>query len=272
MIQWAGTPVHQFKELGFTGSFRDRRVVQTLPDAADERGADRRRRGTTSSTRFAVSTGREPVKSGRHAGDLADPTQIIASRSTSHGRESGVVRVAADDAARSAWSRSHRRHGGKKVLIECPCHLGDRPGGRRGRRVRAPAALRPRLRRAPVACALPGTGRRASTRCSPRCSARRPAARAAWAARCTSWDEPRGFLGTVPIVGATVPLAVGAALAAKLTDTGRRRRVAYLGDGAMEEGVVHESLNLASEFRCRCSSSSRTTCSPATCTSSCVSR
>jgi pyruvate dehydrogenase E1 component alpha subunit len=58
------------------------------------------------------------------------------------------------------------------------------------------------------------------------------------------WDQPKGFYGSVPIVAGTVPLAVGAGLAAKLQQTGDIA-VAYLGDGAIEEGVVHESLNLA---------------------------
>lgn len=58
------------------------------------------------------------------------------------------------------------------------------------------------------------------------------------------WDQPNGFYGSVPIVSGTVPLAVGAALAAKMQG-GSDIGVAYLGDGAMEEGVVHESLNLA---------------------------
>lgn len=58
------------------------------------------------------------------------------------------------------------------------------------------------------------------------------------------WDGPHGFYGSVPIVAGTVPLAVGAALAAKMQGTGDVA-VAYLGDGAVEEGVVHESLNLA---------------------------
>ena len=58
------------------------------------------------------------------------------------------------------------------------------------------------------------------------------------------WDQPRGFYGSVPIVSGTVPLAVGAGLAAKLQKTGDVA-VVYLGDGAVEEGVVHESLNLA---------------------------
>lgn len=58
------------------------------------------------------------------------------------------------------------------------------------------------------------------------------------------WDQPRGFYGSVPIVAGTVPLAVGAALAAKMQKSGDVA-VAYFGDGAVEEGVVHESMNLA---------------------------
>ncbi len=58
------------------------------------------------------------------------------------------------------------------------------------------------------------------------------------------WDKPHGFYGSVPIVAGTVSLAVGAALAAKMQGTSDVG-VAYFGDGAVEEGVVHESLNLA---------------------------
>ena len=58
------------------------------------------------------------------------------------------------------------------------------------------------------------------------------------------WDRPKGFYGSVPIVAGTVSLAVGAGLAAKLSGLSDVA-VAYFGDGAVEEGVVHESLNLA---------------------------
>jgi TPP-dependent pyruvate/acetoin dehydrogenase alpha subunit len=58
------------------------------------------------------------------------------------------------------------------------------------------------------------------------------------------YDQPNGFYGSVPIVAGTVPLAVGAAMAAKLQKTDDIG-VAYIGDGAVEEGVVHESFNLA---------------------------
>lgn len=59
------------------------------------------------------------------------------------------------------------------------------------------------------------------------------------------WDQSVGFYGSVPIVAGTVSLAVGAGIAARLQNTSDIA-VAYFGDGACEEGVVHESLNLAS--------------------------
>lgn len=56
-----------------------------------------------------------------------------------------------------------------------------------------------------------------------------------------------GFYGSVPIVAGTIPIAVGAALAAKM-DGGSDIAVAFFGDGACEEGVLHESLNLAASY------------------------
>lgn len=53
-----------------------------------------------------------------------------------------------------------------------------------------------------------------------------------------------GFYGSVPIVAGTIPLAVGAAIAAKFDKTGDVA-VAFFGDGACEEGVFHECLNMA---------------------------
>ena len=58
------------------------------------------------------------------------------------------------------------------------------------------------------------------------------------------FDQPNGFYGSVPIVAGTVSLAVGAGMAAKLQGT-NDVGVVYIGDGAVEEGVVHESFNLA---------------------------
>jgi TPP-dependent pyruvate/acetoin dehydrogenase alpha subunit len=61
------------------------------------------------------------------------------------------------------------------------------------------------------------------------------------------WDAPNGFYGSVPIVAGTVSLAVGAALASRLQNK-NNIAVAYFGDGAVEEGVLHESLNLARQL------------------------
>ena len=57
-------------------------------------------------------------------------------------------------------------------------------------------------------------------------------------------DQAVGFMGSTPIVGGTVPLAVGSAWAASLKNTARVT-VVFFGDGCFEEGVVHESLNFA---------------------------
>jgi pyruvate dehydrogenase E1 component alpha subunit len=62
------------------------------------------------------------------------------------------------------------------------------------------------------------------------------------------FDPEHGLLGTVPIVGATIPIAVGAALAAKMDGRGDIG-VSFLGDGATEEGGFHESMNLAAAHR-----------------------
>ena len=57
-------------------------------------------------------------------------------------------------------------------------------------------------------------------------------------------DLAAGFLGAVPIVGATVPLAVGAAWAARLRGEDKVI-VAFFGDGTFEEGAIFESINFA---------------------------
>ncbi|HTA08585.1 MAG TPA: thiamine pyrophosphate-dependent dehydrogenase E1 component subunit alpha [Streptosporangiaceae bacterium] len=53
-----------------------------------------------------------------------------------------------------------------------------------------------------------------------------------------------GFLGENSIVGAGLPMAAGAALARKLQG-GRAVAVVSIGDGAMNQGAVHETLNMA---------------------------
>jgi pyruvate dehydrogenase E1 component alpha subunit len=57
-------------------------------------------------------------------------------------------------------------------------------------------------------------------------------------------DLERGVIGANGIVGAGVPLAAGAALSARLRGTDQVS-VAFFGDGAVNQGVFHETLNLA---------------------------
>ena len=58
-------------------------------------------------------------------------------------------------------------------------------------------------------------------------------------------DIDNGFIGATPIVGSTVPIAVGASLSNALREQGGVV-VVFFGDGAMETGVLHESMNFAS--------------------------
>ena len=57
-------------------------------------------------------------------------------------------------------------------------------------------------------------------------------------------DPARGILGANAIVGASVPLAVGAGMSSKLLRQGRVA-VAFFGEGAVNQGAFHEALNLA---------------------------
>ena len=61
-------------------------------------------------------------------------------------------------------------------------------------------------------------------------------------------DLGLNILGANGIVGAAMPLSTGAGLAARLDGTGRVA-VAFFGDGAANQGVFHESLNLASVWK-----------------------
>jgi len=58
-------------------------------------------------------------------------------------------------------------------------------------------------------------------------------------------DIGAGFLGAVPIVASTLPIATGAALASQMKGEDRVT-VVFFGEGATEEGVFHESLHFAS--------------------------
>ncbi len=57
-------------------------------------------------------------------------------------------------------------------------------------------------------------------------------------------DREVGFSGSTAIVGNSIPLAVGAALANQVQDNGLVCAV-FFGDAAIEEGAFHEAINFA---------------------------
>tara|TARA_B110001450_G_scaffold256881_1_gene289248 strand:- start:805 stop:1782 length:978 start_codon:yes stop_codon:yes gene_type:complete len=59
-------------------------------------------------------------------------------------------------------------------------------------------------------------------------------------------DKKKGFFGSVPIVTGSLSLATGAAFALKVKDK-NNIAIAYLGDGATEEGLFHESMLYSSK-------------------------
>lgn len=61
-------------------------------------------------------------------------------------------------------------------------------------------------------------------------------------------DMSFGFIGNTGTVGGTVPTATGAALAAKIRGS-NEVVVSFFGDGAANQGVVHESMNLAGVWK-----------------------
>lgn len=61
-------------------------------------------------------------------------------------------------------------------------------------------------------------------------------------------DFSRGMLGANAIVGGGIALATGAGLASSVRESGQVA-VAFFGDGAANQGVLHESLNLAAIWK-----------------------
>ena len=62
------------------------------------------------------------------------------------------------------------------------------------------------------------------------------------------FDVSRGFMGGYAIVGGQMPIAVGLALAIKYRGEDRAA-LCFFGDGAVNQGEYHESLNLASLWK-----------------------
>jgi pyruvate dehydrogenase E1 component alpha subunit len=61
-------------------------------------------------------------------------------------------------------------------------------------------------------------------------------------------DFSIGMLGATAVVGAGLPIAVGAALSAKLRES-HQVVACFFGEGASNQGTFHESLNLASAWK-----------------------
>lgn len=61
-------------------------------------------------------------------------------------------------------------------------------------------------------------------------------------------DQSVNFIGSTPILGSVVPIACGVAFEQKYNKK-NEVAVAFLGDGAFEEGIVYETLNLAALFK-----------------------
>lgn len=61
-------------------------------------------------------------------------------------------------------------------------------------------------------------------------------------------DFSIGMLGATAVVGAGLPIAVGASLSAKLRGTDQVA-VCFFGEGASNQGTFHESINMASTWK-----------------------
>ena len=61
-------------------------------------------------------------------------------------------------------------------------------------------------------------------------------------------DVDKGMLGANGVVGSSIPVATGVALSAKVKGTDQVS-VSFFGDGAAQQGSLHESMNLASIWK-----------------------
>lgn len=62
-------------------------------------------------------------------------------------------------------------------------------------------------------------------------------------------DKSCGFWGSSPVLGSIAPIAAGSAFEQKYRSPDSGITVAFVGDGASEEGVVSETLNLISVWK-----------------------
>jgi len=62
-------------------------------------------------------------------------------------------------------------------------------------------------------------------------------------------DPTKGILGANAILGASAPIACGAALALQMEKRENAVAVDFFGDGASNEGAIHEAMNLAAAWK-----------------------
>ena len=86
------------------------------------------------------------------------------------------------------------------------------------------------------------------TECSPNCSAKKPAIAAAKAARCISPTKTPATLGANAIVGGSAGIATGAAMSIKMRKSDQVA-VCFFGDGALGQGLLYETMNMASLWK-----------------------
>lgn len=58
-------------------------------------------------------------------------------------------------------------------------------------------------------------------------------------------DISAGFIGATPIVGSSIPVAVGVALGLSMQKNNSHIAISFFGEATTEEGVFHESINFA---------------------------
>ena len=124
----------------------------------------------------------------------------------------------------------------------------QRPGAGGRRLDRRPPRGRLRHHRLPRPRPRPGPRHGARRRRWPSCSARPPAARRARAARCTSSTPRRASSAATPSSAATSRWPPGVAFAIKYRGEDRVC-ICYFGDGAMNQGSLHEAFNMAALWK-----------------------
>jgi len=61
-------------------------------------------------------------------------------------------------------------------------------------------------------------------------------------------DLKKNFYGSYPIVGSSIGLATGVAFS-QMRNNSKNITVSFFGDGATEEGILHESFNISKKFK-----------------------